>query len=914
MALENIRLMETPYPDLVLDAGTVDFGETHRNNMKNNSLKKAQCRKIVISVCALLNSGGGIVHAKVGNKDYNQKTDAIGSDIEQKVYDLVTDPSFVEFTQQGSTMMIFVQSWSNSINEGRNLPRLCSIATKVYRRTGTQCIQLRPLQVEDLFRKQSTPSRSSDEEDSGSSNGPAAKRPCSIPNYGNTESPFDMLDQKEFQYGDVFHFGESEHIEFKDFSGENTSERIKEAIPLIMSSFANANGGFIFIGVTDKRKVVGCRLEEPDRFISDIIGKKLKIVHNCSSPRDNIEYRLNVASVIKGSEVVGSLIMLYVKQSCCVVFADNPDSWTVDNDHVKTMELTKWTKMLLAKDPEMEELCMNFKNELSVTASPPRCKPVFSVGGDNSLDKMVQKFYKDDCKSFCGIKTFPDTVYKELFRGHPGLEHLLPGMKPGGRNGILIFSRSWAVDINLPKHNGVICDALLLATGGAPLLYTIVKEEDEAITEYSRNTAMCIKQKLVNVGGYAGKLCVIPKILHYVDPEMAKHGNASSQQQTENVLQVQYPSSYENLTKDDITKLLKAVTIVLLHFTSVLSDRIGSEFLNLLSFQQFQILHSKHDIENCKKLFIHGLPGTGKTVMAEHLVRRIINTFHCTRDEVLYICENSPLQIFMSRRLECMCVTRTTFMKDEFPNVKHIVVDEAQNFRNENGGSWYNMARSLRTNKETHPNGPGVFWIFMDHFQTSHIFPTGLPTIDDQDPKEELTIVVRNAKKIHNVVLEHVNKTLKSMIEGSGFLKRLAQSTICNHSIAGEAEINNEMTQMEIVNHIAEQIQSYIKEGYAPEDIAILCRNNNECENYHKLLHVKLEQQIVKAENILENAIVLDSLRRFSGLERTIVFAINSVPHSSQSELTPNIVVCVASRARTKLHIFYEVPFWLNAK
>lgn len=901
MALENIRLMETPYPDLVLDAGTVDFGETHRNNMKNNSLKKAQCRKIVISVCALLNSGGGIVHVKVGNKDYNQKTDAIGLDIEQKVYDLATDPSFIEFTQQGSTMMIFVQSWSNSINEGRNLPRLCSIATKVYRRTGTRCIQLRPLQVEDLFRKQSTPSRSSDEEDSDSSNGPAAKRPCSIPNYGNTESSFDMLDQKEFQYGDVFHFGESAHIEFKDFSGENTSERIKEAIPALMSSFANANGGFIFVGVTDSREVVGCSLEEPYSFISNIIKRKLKIVHNCSSPRDNIEYRLNVASVIKGSEVVGSLIMLYVKQSCCVVFADNPDSWTVDNDHVKTMEPTKWAEMLLAKDPEMKKSGMNFKNELSVTASPPSCKPVFSVGGDDSLDKLVQRFYKDDCKSFCGIKTFPGTVYKELFRGHPGLKHLLPGMKPGGRNGILIFSRSWAVDINLPKHNGVICDALLLATGGAPLLYTIVREEDEAITEYSRNTAMCIKQKLVNVGGYAGKLCVIPNILHYVDPEMAKHGNASSQQQTEHVLQVQYPPSYENLTKDDITKLLKAVTIVLLHFTSVLSDKIGSEFLNLLSFQQFQILHSKHDIENCKKLFVHGLPGTGKTVMAEHLIRRIINTFHCTRDEVLYICENRPLQVFMSGRLECMCVTRTTFMKDEFPSVKHIIVDEAQNFRDEDG-PWYEKALALTT----HRNGRGIFWVFIDQFQTSHTGSSGFPGIDFQDPKEELTIVVRNAKKIHNVVLEHVNKSVQSGKEGSSFLKRLAQSAKCNHSFEGEVEIKHKMTQKEIVSKIAEQIQLYIDEGYEAKDIAILCSTHKECEWYLCSLQAKFKRDIVKAENILEDAIVLDSLRRFSGLERTIVFAINPVPHPSQSELTSNIVVCVASRARTKLHIFYE--------
>ncbi|XP_032902277.1 schlafen family member 13-like [Amblyraja radiata] len=903
MALENSRPMKTSYPDLVLDAGTADFGETHRKKMKDHSLKKQQCRNIVIAACALLNSGGGIIHVKVGNKGYNKITDAIGLDIEQGISNLVKKPSFLEFMQQGSTMWIFVQSWTNSIDEGWNLPRLCSIASNVYCRTGTQRIELNPLEVEDLFRDKLTRSQSSDEEDSDSSNSLAAKKSYLIPKCGNS----DMLNQKEFQYGDVINFGESEHVEFKAFSGKNTSERINEAIPALMSSFANANGWFIFVGVTDSREVVGCSLEEPDSFISNIMKRKLKIVHKCSSPRD-IDYRLNVASVMKGSGVVGSLIILYVKQSCCVVFADNPDSWTVDDDHVKRMEYTKWAKMLLAKDPEMEKLCMNFENELSVAASPPRCKPVFSVGGDDSLDKMVQRFYKDDYKSFCGIKTFPETVCKELFRGHPGLESLLPGMKPGGRKGILIFSRSWAVDINLRKHNDVICDALLLATGGAPLLYTVVTKEDDAITEHSRNTAMSIKQKLVNVGGYAGKLCVIPKILHYVDPEMAKRGNASSQQQTEHVLQFRYPPSYEDLTKDDITKLLKAVTIVLLHFTSVLSDKIGSEFLNLLSFQQFQILHSKHDIEKCKKLFIHGLPGTGKTVMAEHLVRRIMNTFHCTRDEVLYICENRPLQIFMSQRLKSMCVTRKMFMKGEFPNVKHIVVDEAQNFRNEDGG-WYNKAQALRTNKETHPNGPGVFWIFMDQFQTSHVFKTGLPGIDFQDPKEELTIVVRNAKKIHNVVLEHINKSLKSRIEGSRFLEKLAQSTKCNHSFAGEAEINNEMTQMEIVNKIAEQIQSYFKEGYAREDIAILCRTSKECEWYHDSLEAKLKTQILKADKILENAIVLDSLRRFSGLERTIVFAINPVPHPAQSVLTSNIVVCVASRARTKLHIFYEVPF-----
>ncbi|XP_078278556.1 schlafen family member 13-like [Rhinoraja longicauda] len=889
MALESIRLRKTPYPDLVLDAGTADFGEKHRKNMKDHSLKKAQCRNLVIAACALLNSGGGIIHVKVGNEDYNQRTDAIGLDIETEIHSLVIKQPFVEFMQQGTTMWIFVQSWISSINEKSKLPRLCSIASNVYCRRGTQCIQLSPLEVEELFQTKSTSSRSSDD-----------------PKCRNTELTFDMLVQNEFQHGADFGIGESEHIEFKDFSGERISNRINEVIPTLMSSFANANGGYIFIGVTDSRVVVGCNLEEPKSFISNIVKRKLKIVDNCSCRRD-IAYTFKAASVMKGSEVVGSLIMLYIEQSCWVVFAANPDSWTVEDDHVKRMESTKWTEMLLAKDPEMEEKCMNFKKELSVTASPPKCMPVFSLGGDDSLDKIVQKLYKEDGNSFSGIKTYPESVYEELIYDHPNLKSLLPGMKPEGREGILIFSRSWAVNINLPGHPGVICDALLLATGGAPLLYTIVKEENEAITEYSRSKAMTIKQKLVNVGGYAGKLCVIHKILHYVDPEMAEDGNASSQQQTENVLPVRYPPSYEDLTQDDITKLLKAVTIVNLHFTSVLSDKIGSEFFNLLSLQQFEILDSKHDIKKCKKLFIHGLPGTGKTVMAEQLVRRIINTFRCGKDGVLYICENSPLQIIMSRRLECTCVTRKTFMKQEFPSVKHIIVDAAQNFRIEDG-LWYEKAEGLRTKEETHPNGPGVFWIFMDHFQTSHIFKTGLPRIDSQDPKEELTIVVRNAKEIQNVVLEHVKKSLQSGKEGSRFLEDLAQSAICNHSFGGVATINDKMTHEEIVSNLAEQIQLYFKEGYAPKDIAILCSIHTECDRYREPLLALLNTRLVSAEEIRENAIVLDSFRRFSGLERSIVFGINPVPHSTQSELTPNIMVCVASRARTKLHIFYEGP------
>ncbi|XP_051891112.1 schlafen family member 13-like [Pristis pectinata] len=904
MALRNIQVIKTQYPDLELDAGTADFGEMHRIQMKDASLRKAQCNNIVRSACALLNSGGGIICVKVRNEGYNQTTDGIGLDIEQAISSLVkgsSNPSFSEFRQQGSTMRIFVQSWTNKNDEGMRLPRLCSITSNVYKRSYSQCDLLIPTAVEDLFRSRSIPSLSSNnnKKDSDSCNGPPRKIFCPIPKIENTELALAMLDQKQFQYGEILNFTESDHIEFKDFSGAKYSTRIKEALPKLISAFSNTEGGFIFIGVSDKlRKVVGCTLDEdPRSFVSNIIETKLKNVHNCSVS-NTIEYTLNVASVMEGSERCGSLLILHIKQSHGVVFADDPDCWKVEDDHVKRIEAGEWTRILLAKDPEIEELCLNFKNELSVTASPPRCKPVFSLRDHLSLDNMIEAEFK----SSCGIKTFPETICEELFKDHPGLENLLPEMKPEGRQGILIFSRSWAVDIDLPRNQGVICDALLLAAGEFPLFYTIARE-GEAVTEYSRNTAMSIKQKMVNLGGYAGKLCIIPKILYYMDAD----SNKDSQWQTVTELQVLYPPSYKHLTEDNITEMQKAVIILLLHFKSFLSDQIGSEFLNLQTLEQFQILHLKHNIEKCKKLFIHGLPGTGKTVMAGQLIRRIINTFHCGKDEVLYISETTPLQQFMSQRFECTCVTRKTFMTNLFPNVKHIIVDEAQNFRREDG-KWYEKAEDLRTKKETHPDGPGVFWIFMDYFQTSHPFPNGLPKIHWQDPREELTLVVRNAKKIHDVVHKHLNNIVRSQSEGKTqkFLKELSERAICSHSFEGEVNKKHEMTRKEIVRYIASHIESYFKEGYSPKDIAILCRTEGECESYSVLLQPELTACVVKAEEILEDCIVLDSLRRFSGLERTIVFAINPVPHPDQGEIAHNVVVCVASRARTKLHILYE--------
>lgn len=91
--------------------------------------------------------------------------------------------------------------------------------------------------------------------------------------------------------------------------------------------------------------------------------------------------------------------------------------------------------------------------------------------------------------------------------------------------------------------------------------------------------------------------------------------------------------------------LLQSLVIVLLSFRSFLSDQLGCEILNLLTMQQYEIL-SKNLRKN-RELFIHGLPGSGKTIIAMMIMNKIKNNFGCEENEILYVCENQLLKDFI---------------------------------------------------------------------------------------------------------------------------------------------------------------------------------------------------------------------------------------------------------------------------
>ncbi|EPQ03943.1 Schlafen family member 11 [Myotis brandtii] len=395
---------------------------------------------------------------------------------------------------------------------------------------------------------------------------------------------------------------------------------------------------------------------------------------------------------------------------------------------------------------QLLKLSEDFESQLSLSSRPPLSRPVFSKKGLEYKEDLQQLLFSVSSED---LQFTPESLLKELYSEHEGLKELIKKQMHSFSRGILIFSRSWAVDLNLKEKQGVICDALLVTQNSPPIFYTVLREQDADGQLYCTRTAFTLKQKLVNMGGYTGKLCVMTKVLH-LSPE----SNAESLEGSDSL--IKYPKSYYLADTKQMEALLQSLVIVLLSFRSFLSDQLGCEILNLLTVQQYEIVSK--NLRKTTELFIHGLPGSGKTIVAMKIMEKIKNTMGCEKNEILYVCENRPLKDFIGNKDICQAVTRKNFMKENFENIQHIVIDEAQNFRIENG-DWYEKAKTITQRGK---DGPGILWIFLDYFQTSHTDCCGLPHLQYQYPREELVRVVRNADPIANYLQEIMHKVKKN--------------------------------------------------------------------------------------------------------------------------------------------------------
>ena len=229
-------------------------------------------------------------------------------------------------------------------------------------------------------------------------------------------------------------------------------------------------------------------------------------------------------------------------------------------------------------------------------------------------------------------------------------------------------------------------------------------------------------------------------------------------------------------------------------------------------------------------------------------------------------------------------------MTDEFPEVKHVIMDEVQNFAAEDG-DWLEKARKL-VRSDGREKDPGYLWLFIDNNQLNHSFPTGIPNESQRIPYFQLTKVIRNSKTIFDRSMKFIPEDAKSKIElGHDFPGDKVKGEKYSE---GESSLNR-------LNRVLTNLLS--SEGFSEGDIAVLY-GKEDCIPSN--LSTKLDLTTVTAEENSSNHLVVSTLRKYSGLERPVVVIVDLMKSLPYGSVPDGCAYCAVTRAMVKLVVIEQ--------
>ena len=326
--------------------------------------------------------------------------------------------------------------------------------------------------------------------------------------------------------------------------------------------------------------------------------------------------------------------------------------------------------------------------------------------------------------------------------------------------------------------------------------------------------------------------------------------------------------------------------------------------LQVLTQQQFHILRA---IEAVPRAAISGAAGTGKTVLAMEEAKRCAERGART----LFICYNRGLATDVRHRLKDgppvtamtfheLCAALTTraglsppadvpksqLFEEIWPELlmeaydcvvdqryDAIIVDEGQDFL----PLWWTAIDAGLT-----PGDSGLLRVFYDDNQRVYASANNLPGEVDLVPIR-LTLNLRNTRRIHELVRQHYT----------------------GHEInaAGPEGVEVRWIKLDMPGELGRRVSKCIarlhsRERVPPDNIAVLVASETAIERIAPNNRLG-GFRTVRCDEQSEGRIVVDSIRRFKGLERPVV-VIAATPETVVERDLPYVSV---SRARTHLVI-----------
>jgi len=158
---------------------------------------------------------------------------------------------------------------------------------------------------------------------------------------------------------------------------------------------------------------------------------------------------------------------------------------------------------------------------------------------------------------------------------------------------------------------------------------------EEQFLSYAQSTAKALKKALVIDGGCHEKFYITSHVVP-CRAATAQVGPFSPDPR--------YPKDYKlEAPREKLNGILTSMVIVLAQVPSVLSNKQGISFFNLLTKEQFQLLYQ--EIERHRELWIEGPAGSGKTLVAAEFIRELCRGDpNLTQENILYVCENKGIR------------------------------------------------------------------------------------------------------------------------------------------------------------------------------------------------------------------------------------------------------------------------------
>ncbi|KAM4824509.1 ribonuclease SLFN12-like [Urocitellus parryii] len=660
--------------DSMWQAEKVPPGVKNEIEMEDRRLRKRQNDSLSEDTSALPNSGGKVMKPEIERKEDNK--DGIGQDLDQSLHNIQS------YAQNDLESMQDPEEILNLLKPGienSSGMSIFTLQTNLYQRNVTHTVVMNASSALDFLRERKSRSRSYSRSQLHTKRAPDDVQE-EIDLEKKAAEFFNMREPIHKKHLDLT---ESTNVEMKFFSTGKALQRIKEIVARSVSAFGNTDGGYLFVGL-NAQEIERSGPERKRRYFSKIESEiekhisRLPVYHFCKE-KAKINYSCKFLEVHDEGGLHRYFCALHVERFCCAVFAKEP------------ILLEKKKPVLYLTVEECIKYLMDAKQGFSSLSKEACLPPAFSP-----YPVLTEK-----------MRCVPEALCRELFSQEEALEQLVQKETGSAGQGILIFSRSWSVDLHLPKNEEVICDVLLISKDNPPVLYTFLRmdeelengstlhrELDEKIKGYSSQTAQSLKQMLVKLGNYTEKICIMTKIF-CLSPKGKIIAFYDSSEKAF------YPASYYVATFETMVDQLKALFMVLKKLRSV-SEQWASEIFNWTGGDK----KSANASSSQGILKFSRSRAVDLDLQAKQGV--IWDSLLIPLNSISFLCIVLREQDAEGNKRIWEAVSQKTFMKRDFEDIQHITVDEAQNFHIENG-DLYGKSKAITQREKEAQKFSGTF-------------------------------------------------------------------------------------------------------------------------------------------------------------------------------------------------------------